>query len=71
MEAMGRTAEAVDALVRIGSQFPGFDDIAAEGLWNARRISLARGDQVKAVAIEQTLRSRYPQSPWLQQQLPR
>ncbi len=24
MEATGRTAEAVDALVRIGSQFPGF-----------------------------------------------
>ena len=64
MEGLGRTAEAIDALVRLGAQFTGFDDIAAEALWNAWRIAVARGDDAHAASLDHLLRTRYPRSAW-------
>jgi Tfp pilus assembly protein PilF len=65
LESTGRAAEAVDEWVTISSRFPEFQDLAAEGLYNAGRIAHARGDAGRAARIEQSLRKAYPDSPWV------
>jgi tetratricopeptide (TPR) repeat protein len=65
LEAMGRTAEAVEEYTRIASLFPDLGDRAAEGMANAVRLSRARGETDRASRIEQALRKAYPSSPWL------
>ena len=66
LQAMGRTSDAVDEYLKVAYLFPGLADRAAEGM--ARAVSLARqrGDSERAARIERSLRSTYPDSPWLQ-----
>ena len=64
LEAMGRTADAVDELVKVGYLFPDFADLAAEGLFNAIRLAHARGDEQRAARIEENLHATYPTSSW-------
>jgi len=66
LESTGRTAEAVDEYMTVSSRFPDFQDLAAEGLYNAGRVARARGDMGRAVKIEESLRKAYPRSPWVQ-----
>lgn len=66
LEATGRTAEAVDEYLKIASHFPDFQDLAAEGLYNAGRVAGARGDVDRAAKIREALRKGYPRSPWVQ-----
>jgi TolA-binding protein len=66
LEATGRTAEAVDEYLKIPSRYPDFQDLAAEGLYNAGRLARARGDMNRAAKIEESLRKGYPHSPWMQ-----
>jgi TolA-binding protein len=65
LEGLGRTAEAVDVLATLYRRFPGFDEIGARSLAEARRIALSRGDTDKAGSIAETLRTAFPQSRWL------
>jgi TolA-binding protein len=65
MESMGRTADAVDEFLKVSYLFPEYPDIAAESVYNAARVARVRGDDVRAGKIEQTLRSAYPESPWI------
>ena len=64
LEAMGRTADAIDEFLKVGYLFPDYADFAAEGLYNGLRLAQARGDKEKAGRIEQSLRTTYPASPW-------
>ncbi len=64
LEAAGSTSEAVDELVRISYLFPDFPDLAAEGLYNAVRVSLLRGERDRARSLEETLRKGFPESGW-------
>jgi hypothetical protein len=66
LELTGHTAEAVDEWMSVSSRFPEFQDLAAEGLYNAARIAHARGDAGRAARIEQSLRKDYSGSPWVQ-----
>jgi TolA-binding protein len=66
LEAMGRTADAVDEYLKVAYLFPDLADRAAEGMANAARLSRARGDRGRAEQIEQALRKSFPSSPWLQ-----
>ena len=66
LEAMGRTSEAVDEYVKVGYLFPDLGDRAAEGLSNAVRLSLARGEKDRASKIAQALRKSYPDSRWIE-----
>jgi TolA-binding protein len=66
LEAVGRTSEAIDELLKIPYLFPDYGDIAAEGLFQAVRIARARGDKERAARIEQSLRKGYPGSPWVE-----
>jgi tetratricopeptide (TPR) repeat protein len=66
LEATGRTAEAVDEFLKIASYFPDFQDLAARGLYDAGRVAGARGDVDRAAKIRETLRKKYPGSPWIQ-----
>ncbi len=65
LESTGRTAEAIDAYVTVSSRFPEFQDIAAQGLYEARRVARARGNMGRAAEIEERLRKAYPDSPWV------
>jgi TolA-binding protein len=64
LEAAGSTAEAVDEFVRISYLFPDFPDLAAEGLFNAVRVALLRGERDRARGMEETLRKGFPESEW-------
>jgi TolA-binding protein len=64
LEAAGSTSEAVDELVRISYLFPDFPDLAAEGLFNAVRVALLRGERDRARSLEETLRKGFPDSGW-------
>ena len=64
LEAAGSTAEAVDEFVRISYLFPDFPDLAAEGLFNAVRVALLRGERDRARSLEETLRKGFPDSGW-------
>ena len=64
LEATGRTSEAMDEFVRISYLFPDFPDLAAEGLYNAVRIALRRGERDRARSFEDSLRKAFPESPW-------
>jgi TolA-binding protein len=64
MEASGRTAEAIEEYVKISYLFADFTDLAAEGLFNAVRVALKRGERETAIRIAGTLRANYPYSPW-------
>ena len=44
LEATGLTAEAIDEYLTLPSRFPDLPDLVAEGLFNAIRVALARGD---------------------------
>ncbi|HTZ50436.1 MAG TPA: tetratricopeptide repeat protein [Spirochaetia bacterium] len=66
LEASGHTAEAVDQYLKVGYLFPDLADRAAEGMFNAARLALARGEAERAARIEQALRTSFPSSPWLQ-----
>lgn len=65
LEAMGRTADAVDEFLKVSYLFPDYSDLAAEGLYNAARVARARGDKDAAAKIEQSLRKGFPGSPWV------
>jgi TolA-binding protein len=65
LEAMGRTAEAVDQYLKVPWRFPELSDLGAEGLFDAIRLARARGDYPRAAALEQGLRARYPASSWV------
>lgn len=65
LESTGHTAQAVDEWAAASSRFPEFQDLAAEGLYNAGRVAQARGDLGRAAAIRQTLHKAYPGSPWV------
>jgi tetratricopeptide (TPR) repeat protein len=65
LEAMGRTADAVEEFLKASYLFPDYSELCAEGLYNAVRVARARGDREQAVKIEQTLRKGYPGSPWI------
>ena len=65
LEAMGRTADAVDEYLKVAYLFPDLGDRAAEGMAAAVRVSRARGDTGRSARIEQALRTNYPASPWL------
>lgn len=64
LEAAGNTSEAVDEYMRISYLFPDFPDLAAEGLFNAARVTLRRGEKDRARTIEDSLRRSFPESPW-------
>ncbi len=64
LEAMGRTADAIDELVKVGYLFPDFADLAAEGLFNAVRLAHARGDEQRAARLAQNLLASYPTTKW-------
>ncbi len=64
LEAAGSTAEAVDEFVRISYLFPDYPDLAAEGLFNAVRVALLRGERDRARTLEETLRKGFPDSDW-------
>jgi len=65
LEAMGRTADAVDEYLKVAYLFSDFADRAAEGMFNAARLSRSRGDLERASRIEQAFRKSYPGSPWI------
>ncbi len=65
LQAMGRTADAVDEFLKVGYLFPDYADFAAEGLYDALMLARARGDKDKAARIEQSLRATYPSSTWV------
>jgi tetratricopeptide (TPR) repeat protein len=65
LESTGHTAEAVDEWVAVSLRFAEFQDLAAEGLYEAGRLAHSRGDEGRAAAIRQTLYKSYPRSPWL------
>jgi TolA-binding protein len=65
LETAGRTTEAMDEFVRISYLFPDFPDLAAEGLYNAVRIALRRGERDRARSFEDSLRKAFPDSPWI------
>jgi TolA-binding protein len=65
LEEAGRTAEAMDEFVRISYLFPDFPDLAAEGLYNAVRIALRRGERDRARSFEDSLRKSFPDSSWI------
>ncbi len=65
LEAMGRTSDAVDELLKVSYLFPDYSELAAEGLFNAARVARLRGEGARAAAIEETLRKAYPKSPWI------
>ena len=65
LESTGHTAEAVNEWVAVSPRFAEFQDIAAEGLYDAGRLAHSRGDEGRAAAIRQTLYKSYPGSPWL------
>ncbi|MFI5369470.1 MAG: tetratricopeptide repeat protein, partial [Spirochaetia bacterium] len=65
LESTGRTAEAMNQWVAVSSRFPEFKDLAAEALYQAGRVALARGDESRAAALRQSLYKSYPDSPWL------
>lgn len=65
LESMGRTADAVDEFLKVSYLFPDYPDLAAEGVYNAARVARARGDTERAGKIEQTLRTSFPDSPWI------
>jgi len=64
LEALGRTADAVEEFVKVSYLFPDFSDLAAEGLFNGARLARARGDAKNAARIEQSLKTTYPASAW-------
>ena len=64
LEAAGSTSEAIDEYMRISYLFPDFPDLAAEGLFNAVRVALRRGEQDRARTIEDSLRRSFPESSW-------
>jgi tetratricopeptide (TPR) repeat protein len=64
LESLGSGREAVEQYLRISYVFPGFADLAAEGLFSAARLSLQQGDRENASRAEETLKKRYPDSPW-------
>jgi tetratricopeptide (TPR) repeat protein len=66
LEAVGRTSEAIDELLKIPYLFPDYGDLAAEGLFQAVRIARARGEKDRAARIEQSLRKGYPGSAWVE-----
>jgi TolA-binding protein len=66
LEAMGRTADAVEEFLKASYLFPDYSELCAEGLYNAVRVARARGDKDQAAKIEQTLRKGYPGSPWIE-----
>jgi TolA-binding protein len=65
LEAMGRTADAVDEYLKVSYLYPDLGDRAAEGMVNAVRLSRLRGDRDRAAKILQSLRKTYPASPWI------
>ncbi len=65
LESAGKAEEAFDMYLSLHALFPGFSDLASEGLYRAVRLSRARGESVKASASEATLRKAYPDSPWI------
>ncbi|MGA2974855.1 MAG: tetratricopeptide repeat protein [Spirochaetia bacterium] len=65
LEAMGRTADAVEEFLKVSYLFPDYSDLAAEGLYNAARVARARGDKDAAAKIEQSLRKGFPASLWV------
>ncbi len=65
LEATGDTTDALDAALKISYLFPDQVDLAAEGLYNAARLALVRGDSPLAAKIGQNLRTAYPDSPWI------
>ncbi|HYW82694.1 MAG TPA: tetratricopeptide repeat protein, partial [Spirochaetia bacterium] len=65
LESTGRTAEAMNEWVAVSSRFPDLKDLAAEALYQAGRVALARGDESRAAALRQSLYKSYPDSPWL------
>jgi TolA-binding protein len=64
LEATGHTSEAVDQFLKVAYLYSDYPDLAAAGLYDAARVSRARGDKDRAAKIEQSLRQNYPQSPW-------
>ncbi len=64
LESAGKAEEAFDMYLSLHALFPGFSDLASEGLYHAIRISRARGETAKAEAPEATLRRAYPDSLW-------
>jgi tetratricopeptide (TPR) repeat protein len=65
LEAMGRTADAIDEYLKVDYLFPDYSDFAAEGLYKALALARARGDKDRGARIEQTLRGAFPASPWI------
>ena len=64
LEASGSSREAVEQYLRISYVYPGFADLAAEGLFSAARLSLQQGDRENASRAQETLKKRYPDSQW-------
>ena len=64
LEASGSGREAVEQYLRISYVFPGFADLAAEGLFSAARLSIQQGDRENALRAQETLKKRYPDSSW-------
>lgn len=64
LEAAGNGRGALEQYLRMPYVFPGFPDLAAEGLFNAARLSFTQGDKEGAIRIADILRKRYPGSPW-------
>ncbi|HET6485595.1 MAG TPA: tetratricopeptide repeat protein [Spirochaetia bacterium] len=65
LEATGDATDALDAALKISYLFPDQVDLAAEGMYNAARLAVARGDSALAAKIGQSLRAAYPDSPWI------
>ena len=64
LESTGNLTEAVNQYLRIAYIFPGFPELAAEGMFNAARLASQAGDKDNAARISGQLRKRYPDSPW-------
>ena len=66
LESSGDAQEAVNQYLRIAYIFPGFPELAAEGLYNAARLARISGDVANARRIGEQLQKRFPASPWTQ-----
>ena len=65
LESTGNLTEAANQYLRIAYIFPGFSELAAEGMFNAARLASQAGDKDNAARISGQLRKRYPDSPWV------
>lgn len=64
LESGGDRQSAIEQYLRLPYVFQGFQNLAAEGLFNAARLSRAQGDREGAGRIVDLLHKRYPGTPW-------